>query len=147
MNSSLSKLIPSSSISTKRGVSTYNSSASILVMSMRYADIYPSWSESSNSKILAKFNVFFLFINLLVLFYEKVCSYFFLIFYSFYFCNYYFLSRDCIPWRYKCSYVFSLIDLDLPRTPRGALPVLGLKSYCPVSGSNNSLFKPLEFSI
>jgi hypothetical protein len=66
MNSCLSRDIPSSSISTKRGVSTYNKLGSMLEISILKADIYPSPSESSLSNIFPKFINLFLSIILFV---------------------------------------------------------------------------------
>ena len=58
INSSWFRLIPSSSISTKRGLSTCNNSGSSEEMSILYTEIYPSQSESNLWKIATKFCIF-----------------------------------------------------------------------------------------
>ena len=144
MNSSSFKFIPSSSISTNKGVNTCSKSDGKLEMSILYAEIYPSPSESSWPKMAEKFYIFAFSTSLLVCLFEWFldASNFFC------FCS----SRLSESFRsrlFKASwYNFSpgFWFFSLAR-PLGALPTWGWNRACPVSGSKSSLVRLLEFSM
>lgn len=143
MNSSASRAWLSSSISMKRGESTSSRSADRGEISILSAEMWPSLSESSQSKIYE--NAANLRYSTIFLVEPQVCTvlescYFFILLST---AADIFLKVLTMPTLYKWSLVpapaLGLYWL-------GARPTLGWKSCWPVSGSHKSLESVLEFA-